>query len=110
MELTQELKPRVMREPRVVSPGVRIWFDDEVRCRIVFADEPNVPAVIPDGTIIRMQAPITLKGGFQKLRLLTSPSAQCANGKLTFENGRVIPLSKIRGENWGEVIEVPCQI
>lgn len=107
-------KPREFRMPhgqtrpgRPVSVGSRIYFDDDTAVRrIVFADEPTMPALISKGSVLVMSTPITLVGGKQEF---SGPPvvAEFAENELKFANGKTIPLSAIRGGNWGYVKELP---
>lgn len=97
----------MLRQSRVVRPDDKVCFDDTVQCRLLFANEPTVPATIPIGTKVRMNAPITLVGGEQRF-LGKSWVVGEYNGKEFQLLGSIIAVDKIRGgANWFTVIEVP---
>lgn len=94
---------RLLREPRTVQSGDKVCFDDTVECRLLFANEPSVPARIPVGTKILMSAPITIVGGAQRMQDKLSASAEFTGTELRFSNA-TIAIDKIRGGNWFEVL------
>jgi hypothetical protein len=99
----------IIRPGRNVVSGDKVLIDDTRKHRLIFFNEPTIPAFIPDGMRMKMKAPVTVVGASQIFELKDFVCAEYAHGELKFENGKSLPLSSIRGQNWFEVIEVPQQ-
>jgi hypothetical protein len=105
----------------LVTPGVKVHFSERKGERvIVFSDRPGVLAVIPNGTTIRMQAPVLLNGGAHveyTKRMEGQPDLSADRvsdvvvtyhyGVLDFPNNHSVQVSDLKLSNWGTVVEVP---
>ncbi len=92
----------VIRKARQVNLGDKVSIDTEVEGRLVFSNEPNVPAIVPLGQAVQFSAHIVRNGGSA---LDPSRSVARYEGEyFVFADGFQLGLAEIRGGNWFEVL------